>query len=97
MGKKWTFLFMALKCPSVSYVLYLRLYLLYIAYILYSVHIVLNSKTLGPSINNVDVILLNKAYVVMWTSSLIKLYLVNWATKGRKGVKKVQKTDMVHG
>ena len=29
MAKKWTFLFMALKSPSVSYVLYLRLYLLY--------------------------------------------------------------------
>ena len=60
-------------------------------------HTYVYSISLGQSINNVVVILLHKVYVVMWTSSLNKLYLVNWATKGGRGVKKVQKTDMVHG
>ena len=55
----------------------------------------LYSITLGPSINNVDVILLNKAYVVMWTSSLNKLHLVNWATKGERGGQKCPKNG--HG
>ena len=50
--------------------------------------------SLGPSINNVDVILLNKVYVVMWTSSLNKLYLVNWTTRKGRGVKKVQKNGI---
>ena len=68
-----------------------------VAYFLYRLeHTYVYSISLGQSINNVVVILLHKVYVVMWTSSLNKLYLVNWATKGEGGVKKVQKTDMVH-